>query len=94
MVGEDTDPYAIRKEDLPVIFEEYDKLAKIMVEREREGRGFTFFHFMIDLEGGAVRVEATIRMRIRHRVSGCDAVGRPVSRAISLSDRKSSLWEM
>ena len=33
-------------------FEEYDKLAKIMVERERSGRGFTFFHFMIDLEGG------------------------------------------
>ena len=52
VVGEDTDPYAIRKEDLPKIFEEYDKLAKIMVERERSGRGFTFFHFMIDLEGG------------------------------------------
>lgn len=42
VVGEDTDPYAIRKEDLPKIFEEYDKLAKIMVERERSGRGFTF----------------------------------------------------
>ena len=38
VVGEDTDPYAIRKEDLPVIFDEYDKLAKIMVDREREGR--------------------------------------------------------
>ena len=34
---EDTDPYAIREEDLPKIFEEYDKLAKIMVER-RKGR--------------------------------------------------------
>ena len=62
VVGEDMDPYAIRKEDLPVIFEEYDKLAKIMVDREREGRGFTFFHFMIDLEGGPC---------VSKRLSGC-----------------------
>ena len=62
VVGEDTDPYAIRKEDLPKIFEEYDKLAKIMVERERSGRGFTFFHFMIDLEGGPC---------VMKRMSGC-----------------------
>ena len=62
VVGEDTDPYAIRKEDLPVIFDEYDKLAKIMVDREREGRGFTFFHFMIDLEGGPC---------VSKRLSGC-----------------------
>ena len=61
VVGEDTDPYAIRKEDLPKIFEEYDKLAKIMVERE-SGRGFTFFHFMIDLEGGPC---------VSKRLSGC-----------------------
>ena len=64
VVGEDTDPYAIRKEDLPKIFEEYDKLAKIMVERERSGRGFTFFHFMIDLSGGPC---------LRKRLSGCGA---------------------
>ena len=38
VVGEDTDPYAIRKEDLPVIFEEYDKLAKIMVDRGERGK--------------------------------------------------------
>ena len=60
VVGEDTDPYAIRKEDLPKIFEEYDKLAKIMVERERSG--FNFFHFMIDLEGGPC---------VSKRLSGC-----------------------
>ncbi len=62
VVGDDTDPYAIRREDLPVIFDEYDRLAKIMVEREREGRGFTFFHFMIDLEGGPC---------VSKRLSGC-----------------------
>ena len=49
VVGPETDPYAIREEDLPVIMEEYDKLAKIMIEREKEGKGFNFFHFMICL---------------------------------------------
>ena len=62
VVGEDTDVYAIQKEDLPQIFEEYDKLAKYMVEREREGKGFTFFHFMLDLEGGPC---------VAKRLSGC-----------------------
>ena len=37
VVGPETDPYAIREEDLPVIMEEYDTLAKIMIEREKEG---------------------------------------------------------
>ena len=62
VVGEETDPYAIRKEDLPQIMEEYDKLAKIMIEREKRGKGFNFFHFMIDLEGGPC---------ISKRLSGC-----------------------
>ena len=62
VVGEDTDPYAIREEDLPVIFEEYDRLAKIMVDREKSGDGFNFFHFMIDLEGGPC---------VSKRLSGC-----------------------
>lgn len=62
VVGEDTDPYAIQEQDLPQIFEEYDKLAKMMIDREKEGRGFTFFHFMIDLEGGPC---------VAKRLSGC-----------------------
>ncbi len=62
VVGDETDPYAIREEDLPQIMEEYDKLAKIMVEREKQGKGFNFFHFMIDLEGGPC---------ISKRLSGC-----------------------
>lgn len=56
------EPYALREEDLPKIFEEYDKLAKIMVEREKKGEGFTFFHFMIDLTGGPC---------VYKRLSGC-----------------------
>ncbi len=62
VVGDETDPYAIREEDLPKICEEYDRLAKIMLEREKEGKGFNFFHFMIDLEGGPC---------LSKRLSGC-----------------------
>ncbi len=54
--------YAIREEDLPVIFEQYDILAKEMIKREKEGRGFNFFHFMIDLTGGPC---------VYKRLSGC-----------------------
>ncbi|NLB16154.1 MAG: thioether cross-link-forming SCIFF peptide maturase [Clostridiales bacterium] len=45
-------PMALREEDLPVIEAEYERLAKAMIERYREGRPFTFFHFMIDLDAG------------------------------------------
>ena len=38
VVGEDTDPYAIQKEDLPQIFEEYDKLGRRSCVRTRAGR--------------------------------------------------------
>ena len=62
VVGEESDPYAIRTEDLPKIMEEYDKLAKVMIEREKEGKGFNFFHFMIDLDGGPC---------VAKRLSGC-----------------------
>lgn len=54
--------YAIREEDLPIIFEQYDILAKEMIRREKEGRGFNFFHFMIDLTGGPC---------VYKRLSGC-----------------------
>lgn len=62
VVGEDSDFYSIKKEDLPKIFEEYDALAKALVEREKEGKGVNFFHFMIDLDGGPC---------VAKRLSGC-----------------------
>lgn len=55
-------PYAIQPEDLDIIREQYDLLAKEMIRREKEGRGFTFFHFMIDLTGGPC---------VYKRLSGC-----------------------
>ena len=62
VVGDESDPYAIREEDLPKILAEYDKLASIMIQREKEGKGFNFFHFMIDLDGGPC---------VAKRLSGC-----------------------
>ena len=49
--GEETD-YSLREEDLPKIFNEYESLVKEYVKRIKEGNGFNFFHFMIDLEEG------------------------------------------
>ena len=54
--------YALKEEDLPTILKQYDDLAVIMLEREKEGKGFTFYHYMIDLEGGPCVVK---------RISGC-----------------------
>lgn len=62
VVAQETDDYAIRKEDLPQLFDEYDALAREMIRRKKEGRGFTFFHYMIDLEGGPC---------VAKRLSGC-----------------------
>ncbi len=52
VVAGPNEPYAITEEDLPVICEGYDELAKEMLKRDKEGNGFTFFHYMIDLTGG------------------------------------------
>lgn len=56
------DPYALTAEDLPKLFEQYEILANEMLKREKEGRGFTFYHYMIDLENGPC---------IYKRISGC-----------------------
>lgn len=52
VVGEDTEEYSIKKEDLPRVKEEYDRLAKLFIQREEEGRPFFFFHFNMDLWKG------------------------------------------
>lgn len=62
VVAAPEEDYALREEDIPVICEQYDKLTKEMIKREKEGRGFNFFHFMIDLTGGPC---------VYKRLSGC-----------------------
>ncbi len=56
------DPYALRAEDLPVLFEQYEILAKAQIERRREGKPFTFYHYMLNLEHGPC---------VYKRISGC-----------------------
>ena len=62
VVAKETDDYALREEDLPKLFEEYDKLAAEMAKRAGTDKDFNFFHFMIDLEGGPC---------VYKRLSGC-----------------------
>ena len=56
------DPCALTPEDLPVICEQYEILAKEMVKRKKEGRPFTFYHYMLDLKNGPC---------IYKRITGC-----------------------
>ena len=56
------DPSALTEEDKPIVMQQYEELAKLMLERDREGRPFTFYHYMIDLTGGPC---------IYKRISGC-----------------------
>ena len=62
VVAAQSEDYALVEADIPEILAEYDKLAAEMIKRHREGRGFNFFHFMIDLEGGPC---------VYKRLSGC-----------------------
>lgn len=62
VVAPPDEEYAITDEDVPVLYGEYERLATEMVRRDADGRGFTFFHYMIDLEGGPC---------ILKRISGC-----------------------
>ena len=56
------DPSALTAADREIVIDQYKKLAELMRERRREGRPFTFYHYMIDLKGGPC---------IYKRVSGC-----------------------
>ena len=56
------DPYALTYDDLPVLFEQYELLAKDMLRREKEGKPITFYHYMLDLNAGPC---------IYKRISGC-----------------------
>ena len=56
------DPSALTQEDMAVVMEQYEKLAELMLERDKQGKPFTFYHYMIDLFGGPC---------IYKRISGC-----------------------
>ena len=56
------DPSELTEADLPIVCDQYEKLAELMLKRDREGKPFTFYHYMIDLTGGPC---------IYKRISGC-----------------------
>ncbi len=62
VVAAQNEDYALREEDIPYICDQYDRLAREMIRREKAGNGFTFFHFMVDLTGGPC---------VYKRLSGC-----------------------
>ena len=65
VTADDSEPYALREEDLPKIYEEYEKLAKIMLNRN----DFNFFHFNVDLTQGPCVIK-----RMRGCGAGCEYV--------------------
>ena len=52
-VLDESDEYAVKREDLPAVYQEYETLAREIIKRERQKSGrFNFFHFNIDLDEG------------------------------------------
>ncbi len=56
------DPSELTEEDKEIVFRQYEELAELMLKRDKEGKPFTFYHYMIDLSGGPC---------IYKRISGC-----------------------
>lgn len=56
------DPAALTVEDKEIVMHEYEELARLMLDRDKAGKPFTFYHYMIDLKGGPC---------IYKRISGC-----------------------
>lgn len=56
------DPSELTAEDIETVKKQYEELAELMLQRKREGRPFTFYHYMIDLKSGPC---------IYKRISGC-----------------------
>ena len=62
VVSAPDDPAALTREDLEIVMKEYEVLAAEMIKRRREGRPFTFYHYMLDLSDGPC---------VYKRISGC-----------------------
>lgn len=62
VVADPSAPYALHLEDAEQLCAEYERLAKEMIRRRREGKPFHFYHYSIDLTGGPC---------IAKRISGC-----------------------
>lgn len=57
VVSDEKLDYSIKEQDLPRVFQEYETLANSILQRRKEGKGFNFFHFMIDLNQGPCAIK-------------------------------------
>lgn len=57
VVSEAKMPYAITERDLPKVFSEYEKLSEQIIESDKNGKHFNFFHFMLDLDQGPCAIK-------------------------------------
>ncbi|MFR3071611.1 MAG: thioether cross-link-forming SCIFF peptide maturase [Paeniclostridium sp.] len=64
VVDDESNPFALREEDMETVFNEYEKLAVKYSDRLLNGENFKFFHFMIDLNQGPCVIK---------RITGCGA---------------------
>ena len=62
VVAAEGDPAALTEGDKAIVLKQYEQLAELMLRRDKEGKPFTFYHYMIDLKGGPC---------IYKRISGC-----------------------
>ena len=62
VVGKSDEPYALKEEHLDKIYDEYEKLADMLMEKIDKNEDFIFYHYMIDLENGPC---------VHKRISGC-----------------------
>lgn len=62
VVTDEKCPYAIKESDLPTVYDEYERLGREYIRYRREGKWFSFFHFMVDLTGGPC---------LKKRLTGC-----------------------
>jgi uncharacterized protein len=53
----DSDEYALTEKDLPAVFKEYEVLARKIIDNEKNGKKFNFFHFMLDLDQGPCAIK-------------------------------------
>jgi len=62
VVAKPGSPYALTEDDLPQILEQYELLVAQMINRKKQGREFSFYHYTLDLTGGPC---------VHKRVAGC-----------------------
>lgn len=62
VVAEQSKNYALKEEHIDRIYKAYDVLTQKYIQYEEEGKGFKFYHFLMDLDGGPC---------IYKRVSSC-----------------------